>query len=140
MKIFLSYFKLFLYQGRHINDIVKEMYFKAEGHRFYGVYFLGNPSFTIRDPELLRRILVKDFDHFVDRQKNVFAEVSRSKTDEVIFCSVCLSVHLFICPSIPSCVHPFVPLSLLMSIYLRGQVIGGKIFQPQLFICPWNFF
>ena len=73
----------FFLQGRHTNDVVKDMYFKGEGHRFYGVYFLGAPSYSIRDPELIRRILVKDFDHFVDRQENIFATFSNSKTDEV---------------------------------------------------------
>jgi hypothetical protein len=42
------------------------------------------PALTIRDPELICQILVKDFDHFVDRQKNLFDGISSSKTDKVI--------------------------------------------------------
>jgi hypothetical protein len=60
------------------------MYFKAEGQKVFGTYVFGIPVYNIRDPELIRRILVKDFDHFVDRQANQFRKVSRSKTDEVI--------------------------------------------------------
>ena len=62
---------------------MKEHYFKTEGLKYYGVYFLGMPALTIRDPELIRQILVKDFDHFVDRQYNLIGEVSSSKTDQV---------------------------------------------------------
>ena len=59
------------------------MYLKAAGHKVFGTYVLGLPIYNIRDPEMIRRILVKDFDHFVDRQKNEVRKVSRSKTDEV---------------------------------------------------------
>ncbi len=59
------------------------MYSKAEGHKVFGTYVLTIPVYNIRDPELIRRILVKDFDHFVDRQANQFRKISRSKTDEV---------------------------------------------------------
>jgi hypothetical protein len=44
------------------------------------------PALTIRDPELVRSILVKDFDHFVDRQENHF-KLSSGKTDQVKFAS-----------------------------------------------------
>ena len=38
------------------------------GGRPYGMYYLlKDPTFVISDPEIIRRILVKDFDHFVDR-------------------------------------------------------------------------
>ena len=59
------------------------MYKKAYGHKFFGLYALSLPVYSITDPDLVRRILVKDFDHFVDRQENRFQEISRSKTDEV---------------------------------------------------------
>jgi hypothetical protein len=58
------------------------MYKKTEGHKVYGVYFLGMPALTIRDPDLVRRVLVKDFEHFVDRQEHMFDTVSDSKTDK----------------------------------------------------------
>ena len=34
---------------------------------FYGVYAFGSPSAVITDPDLAKRILVRDFDTFVDR-------------------------------------------------------------------------
>jgi hypothetical protein len=67
-----------------LDDVAREMYKKAEGLKFFGVYFLGMPTLTIIDPEIIRSILVKDFDHFVDRQLNLFDQASSSKTDKVI--------------------------------------------------------
>ena len=63
--------------------MILDMYKKANGRKVYGLYLLGIPVYSIADPDLVRRILVKDFDHFDDRQENRFKEVSRSKTDEV---------------------------------------------------------
>ena len=59
------------------------MYFATEGLNYYGVYLMGKPALTVKDPELIRRILVKDFDHFVDRQENIFEKMTSSKTDQV---------------------------------------------------------
>lgn len=44
----------------------KELYDQLEPHRFAGVYTLHKPSIMIRDPELIKNILVKDFSHFND--------------------------------------------------------------------------
>jgi hypothetical protein len=72
-----------LWQGLHTNDIVKDLYKKAAGHNVYGSYIMALPVYNIADPELIRRVLVKDFDHFVDRQDDRLKEMTRSKTDEV---------------------------------------------------------
>lgn len=34
--------------------------------RYYGIYQFTRPKLVIRDPDLIRRVTVKDFDHFVD--------------------------------------------------------------------------
>lgn len=34
--------------------------------RYYGIYQFFKPKLVISDPELIRRVTVKDFDHFVD--------------------------------------------------------------------------
>ena len=72
-----------VFQSKHTNDIMVEFYKEAEGHRFFGLYALATPVYYVRDPDLIRRILVKDFDHFVDRQENQIEKVSSSKTDQV---------------------------------------------------------
>ncbi len=33
----------------------------------YGKYFMTRPQLMVKDPEIARQILVKDFDHFTDR-------------------------------------------------------------------------
>ena len=40
-----------------------------QGHRVHGWFLLGKPALSINDPELLKQIQVKDFNHFVDRME-----------------------------------------------------------------------
>lgn len=50
-------------KGLHIFlQIAKEKYGKV-----FGVYFLKYPSIVVHDPEILKCVLVKDFDKFQDR-------------------------------------------------------------------------
>uniref|UniRef100_A0A1B6LVT2 Cytochrome P450 n=1 Tax=Graphocephala atropunctata TaxID=36148 RepID=A0A1B6LVT2_9HEMI len=44
-----------------------EMYKKGEGHKLFGFFVLWSPSILIRDPELIKQILVKDFSFFYNR-------------------------------------------------------------------------
>lgn len=44
------------------------MYTKYRGSTFCGTYNMLSPSLLIGDPDLLKHILVKDFDHFTDRR------------------------------------------------------------------------
>lgn len=39
----------------------------------YGVYTGGSPSIMVTDPEIIRQILIKDFDSFTDHSTNTFA-------------------------------------------------------------------
>ena len=51
-------------------DFVAEDYkkFKVEGgHKIHGWFMFGKPAISINDPELLKQIMVKDFNHFIDR-------------------------------------------------------------------------
>ena len=43
-----------------------EVYKELDPHRFAGMYILHNKTIMIRDPELIKRILVKDFNYFQD--------------------------------------------------------------------------
>ena len=49
----------------------------------YGNYIMGSPILNIKDPDLLRQILVKDFDSFVDRQPAFMAKLTDTPTDRV---------------------------------------------------------
>ncbi|XP_066260490.1 cytochrome P450 9e2-like [Euwallacea similis] len=48
-------------------EMVCYNYHLISNTRYYGVYQFFKPKLVIRDPELIRRITVKDFEHFEDR-------------------------------------------------------------------------
>jgi len=55
-------------------DFVVYMYNKLNGHKYGGVYQFMNPGLLLRDPELIKVVTVKDFEHFLDRQSPVSEE------------------------------------------------------------------
>lgn len=50
-----------------LGDLLKKSYAKYKKHRFYGLYILTEPVLVITDPQLIQRVLVKNFDQFPDR-------------------------------------------------------------------------
>ncbi|XP_065214787.1 probable cytochrome P450 6a21 [Planococcus citri] len=52
-----------------------QMHQKLDPHRFGGVYTFQKPTVLIRDPELIKTILVKDFGYFQNRGFTVVKEV-----------------------------------------------------------------
>lgn len=62
-------------QRMSFGDMFHRFYKQAEGHRFAGIYFLQKPSLIIRDPELIRSIMAKDFSHFQNHDTFVDEEV-----------------------------------------------------------------
>ncbi|NP_001165974.1 cytochrome P450 6CK7 [Nasonia vitripennis] len=71
----------------HFAGFIDSIYNKFKHHRFYGVYVFQRPILCINDPELIKLILVKDFDLFADR--GWFYD---GKVDP-------MSSHLFLLPS-----------------------------------------
>ncbi|KAK3908720.1 Cytochrome P450 9e2 [Frankliniella fusca] len=49
------------------HELQKELYFSFAGERVAGIYEGRRPVLMVRDPELIRLVMVRDFDHFVDR-------------------------------------------------------------------------
>ncbi|XP_069673194.1 probable cytochrome P450 6a14 [Periplaneta americana] len=47
--------------------VYADLYKKFEGQRFAGIYQFHVPILLILDPELIKNVLVKDFEHFHDR-------------------------------------------------------------------------
>ena len=45
-----------------------EIYQKHRGERFVGHYEFGTPRLLVVDLELAKSVMIKDFDHFVDRR------------------------------------------------------------------------
>nr|CAD7423799.1 unnamed protein product [Timema monikensis] len=48
-------------------DMFRKLYEDLDGYRYGGFYQSRNPVLLVRDPELIKRILTKDFSHFIDR-------------------------------------------------------------------------
>lgn len=52
-----------------------ELYRKLEPYKFAGLFTFHKPSIMVRDPELIKHILIKDFSHFHDRGFPVNKEI-----------------------------------------------------------------
>ncbi|XP_058462588.1 cytochrome P450 9e2-like [Malaya genurostris] len=48
-------------------DFIQTTYEKFPNSKVFGMFDLISPVFVIRDPDLIKKVAVKDFDHFVDR-------------------------------------------------------------------------
>ncbi|KAG7170442.1 cytochrome P450 6a18-like 2 [Homarus americanus] len=62
-----------------------QTYHENEGNNFVGAYEIFKPSLIVRDPGLVKRIMIQDFDHFSERRT-----FGNSKKDE------CLREMLFL--------------------------------------------
>jgi cytochrome P450 family 9 len=56
------------------SDFVVYMYNKLKGHKYGGVYQFLVLTVLLRDPELIKMVTVKDFEHFLDHQAPVSEE------------------------------------------------------------------
>lgn len=76
----------FFTKKRHTNETMKSLFLAKPKLPYYGLYFLKNPILIVQDVDLIRQILVKDFDHFVDRSSGKMTaslRESKSKTDRI---------------------------------------------------------
>lgn len=55
-------------------DYYDKIYRQLSDHRFGGFFSRFSPKLMIRDPELIKRVLVKDFEYFHDRGDVIFDE------------------------------------------------------------------
>jgi len=51
---------------RTIAEVYNDFYQNLSGHKFAGLYQIQRPVLIIMDPDLIKNILVKDFEHFQD--------------------------------------------------------------------------
>ncbi|EDS44599.1 cytochrome P450 9b1 [Culex quinquefasciatus] len=49
-------------------DFVEHIYNKYPNAKVFGLFDTINPIFVVRDPELIKKITIKDFDHFIDHR------------------------------------------------------------------------
>ncbi|XP_058462574.1 probable cytochrome P450 9f2 [Malaya genurostris] len=55
-----------VFKKRNIFEHFKLLYESFPDAKVFGFFSMSDPFYMIRDPELIKRITVKDFDHFVD--------------------------------------------------------------------------
>ncbi|XP_047109435.1 cytochrome P450 9e2-like [Schistocerca piceifrons] len=59
---------------RSMHDVIIELYNKFEPHAYGGGYSFAVSMVMIRDPEIIRAVTVKDFDHFTDHADFINSE------------------------------------------------------------------
>jgi hypothetical protein len=52
-------------------EFVVDLYNRLEGHKYGGVYEFLNPVVLLRDPELIKMVTVKDFEHFLNHRNPI---------------------------------------------------------------------
>lgn len=76
----------FLFGRKHINDLALEQYREMKDEKLYGTFMAYIPHLVVKDPELIKHILVKDFPHFVDRSNKYarqFLEGLKNRSDKI---------------------------------------------------------
>merc|ERR1712110_8109 len=51
----------------HLNAWFRDLYHQFPEEKVVGIYIINQPTMIVQDPDMARQILVKDFNHFVDR-------------------------------------------------------------------------
>lgn len=65
--LLFSYFPQGITKTANLGTILKNKYFESKGLPYYGMNLFLNPTLLIRDPALIKDILVKEFSTFHDR-------------------------------------------------------------------------
>jgi cytochrome P450 family 6 len=56
-----------IFTEKNVQRVVNEFYKDFDGQKFGGIYSFATPSLLLRDPEIIKNVLVKDFDKFHSR-------------------------------------------------------------------------
>ena len=66
-------------RAKAFNDILMEHCKETKDLPFYGLYVLRDPVLILQDPILIKQVLVKDFDSFVDREKTFTSKIAKTQ-------------------------------------------------------------
>nr|CAD7255715.1 unnamed protein product [Timema shepardi] len=56
--------------------VTMDLYNKLEGKPYGGIFTITSPVLLVRDPEIIKQVFVKDFDHFIDRSLNIHEKIN----------------------------------------------------------------
>ncbi|KAL1117865.1 hypothetical protein AAG570_004178 [Ranatra chinensis] len=56
-------------EGRFLGHVFDDLYKKLDPHPYGGIYIMRRPHLLVRDPDIIKHVLVKDFQHFRDRSR-----------------------------------------------------------------------
>ncbi|XP_055381582.1 probable cytochrome P450 9f2 [Condylostylus longicornis] len=62
-------FKSLLFKTEAMFYTIRRLHEKFKDEKVYGIFEVRNPIISIRDPDLIKQITVKDFDHFVNHRQ-----------------------------------------------------------------------
>ena len=71
---FLGNMAPLVFRALSFPDFVVYVYNKLKGHKYGGGYQFMFPIVLLRDPELIKMVTVKDFEHFLDHQAPISEE------------------------------------------------------------------
>jgi cytochrome P450 family 9 len=63
-----------VFRAMSFPDFSVYLYNKLKGYKYGGVYQFMFPTLLLRDPELIKMVTVKDFEHFLDHQAPISEE------------------------------------------------------------------
>ncbi|KAF4524101.1 hypothetical protein B566_EDAN007684 [Ephemera danica] len=111
----------------HMLDHFQHMYSQHDEEPFVGFFQGRSPALLVRDPELVKNILVKDFTHFVDHGfKDVLA---RYTTDTIASCAFGINSNAL---ANPDCEFRCMGRELLKMDFWRGIKIFFILFVPEI--------
>lgn len=61
-------------RGKSRATVLQEFYDKLDPHKIAGVFNMSTPIFLIRDPQVLKNMLIKDFEYFQDHADTTFTD------------------------------------------------------------------
>ncbi|XP_050439571.1 probable cytochrome P450 6a14 [Adelges cooleyi] len=59
-------FTTIIFGFEHITDLFNRLYKHSFEHKYWGIYQMRTPTLMLRDPDLITKVLIKDFSHFTD--------------------------------------------------------------------------
>lgn len=72
---FFGNFKDVAFRKVHLADYLKDMYDTYTEEPAVGVFFRSSPALLLRDPEIIRDVMIKSFSSFADRGVKIYADI-----------------------------------------------------------------